>query len=113
MNRALTVGDKVTFREGTYRALNAACPFLAPLCEWEDTDDEITIESTGKSCGRRTLVLRLADGARMRFGETFRLLVYSGSVKLDNRKRWNKRRKEIEAMKAARRKNARGRAGRG
>lgn len=107
MNRELTVGDKVTFREHAYPALRDAYPFLPPLCDWEDSDDEITIEATGKICGRRVLRLRLAPDAKMAFGEADRLGVWSGAVKLDDRKRWNKLRKKIEAMKRARRKKPR------
>lgn len=107
-NRELTVGDKVTFREHAYATLRAANPFLPPLCDWEDSDDEITVEATGKSCGRRTLLLRLAPGAKVTFGTADRLCVWSGAVKLDDRKRWNKARKKIEAMKRARRRARRG-----
>jgi hypothetical protein len=106
-NRELTVGDKVTFREGTYSALCAANPFLPPLCDWEDSDDAIAIEATGKSCGRRTLLLRLEPDAKMVFGAANRLCVWSGAVKLDDRKRWNKLRKAVDAMKKARRKKPR------
>ena len=93
MNRALRVGDRVTFRDGAHDAVPAWFGR-----QWQ-TAREAFIEVVGRPViivpGRRKRIVEveLTGGERMKF--------YAGSLRLDDRPRFWKRHDEIEAEKVA------------
>ena len=97
MNRALRIGDAVTFRERGYEEVCRYTSWLRGVswAQWDACNVPLRIEDTsGGGSVRRVFYLTTGDR---------RAIVWPSAVKLDDRPRRNKLRAEIEAEKAAQR----------